>query len=452
MDAPLRYLIIGLIFAILILIYMKISRSQEILSNFHEVFVLVFTNKMAYLTDENVTLSIFTSSDEGEVNLTINGSNSEYSISGILVNGNYSTQIGGLAPGNYTVIGRVYVNGSLYQNFSSFEIIDYEKNNQNLISLGEDIQLQILLNGPYEIGKDMVISILGYPHTNFTIEIFRGKELIIKIENSTDENGNFTYNLPIEYFGNYTIKFNYLNKSEERRFMIQPKIEFKFERNVFDDEVNFLFFGEQNSNYSMEIVSENYFSIFNFSTDDNGTYIFSNNFQPGNYSVFLIGEGGLSEWFLVSGSNGDKNEIKNVELEEFKFITTDGLNWVLEEDVPKILINANQVSIDCKGHRLGGITIENSSEIMINNCIIEGSEIGLFSKNSKKIEIINNTITKNKHGVVIFGGDHIKVIENLITGNDYYGILFFGTSNYQSENNQIENRFDINLLEKLKNL
>ena len=118
-----------------------------------------------------------------------------------------------------------------------------------------------------------------------------------------------------------------------------------------------------------------------------------------------------------------------------------------------IIINADDVVLDCNGSSLIGIkdgfdvlyAVHNIGfkNITIKNCNFYNFTYGIYVKNSRNVTIINNTITSSKYsGISIHNSSLIKIINSTINSSAYRGIDTHSCSDVTIKNNKIISTFD----------
>ena len=106
-------------------------------------------------------------------------------------------------------------------------------------------------------------------------------------------------------------------------------------------------------------------------------------------------------------------------------------------------ISANDVTLDCQGHTIGGKgngygIYTSKNNIVIKNCTITNWDYGIsyyYTGAYGKIE--NNIIKSNNRGIYIAEVNSNNITNNVIESNDY-GIMLFSTNNYIIKNNEIK--------------
>jgi parallel beta-helix repeat protein len=124
-----------------------------------------------------------------------------------------------------------------------------------------------------------------------------------------------------------------------------------------------------------------------------------------------------------------------------------------------ILKDRNNVVLDCSGNEITGkfkedsygIYIENSNNVEIKNCRINHFEVGLQVENSSLVKLINNVVQSNTNGIIFYNSNYNDLYNNTATKNSYHGVLFYSSFNNTLQNNEIESKFGLQILIKLKN-
>lgn len=108
-------------------------------------------------------------------------------------------------------------------------------------------------------------------------------------------------------------------------------------------------------------------------------------------------------------------------------------------------INANNIKLDCKGHRIDGIQsgtaiyLYNVNNIVINDCIITDWQNAIKCDFSQNNFFENNTLTQNMYGFNLYYCDYSNFINNTITQITNDGVLsWYGDFNL-FKNNTITN-------------
>ncbi|MGV8087420.1 MAG: BspA family leucine-rich repeat surface protein [Candidatus Woesearchaeota archaeon] len=315
--------------------------------------------------------------------------------------------------------------------------------------------------------------------TNSTIISINGSKVIEISHNST--NNSFINNKIIST--NKTGTLVYINETSGNNI---------FYWNNFTDTTGYYINGTNTTNKYNTTISGNgegniWYNVINSSVNIRGTI---NSSITGLY----IGDAGTGYPYNITTSLGkvttgvtDYAPLTIQETLMCKNIITPG-TYALSININSINtcfnITAENVTIDCRGYRITGVNITNSSAIYSNksnttiqNCIINNYSSSIYLTNTaSNSTIINNTINQTFstscdfsigecYGIYLSGTDYVKILDNNIypnnaseaagigiynaanynniTGNTitntYRGIIIGGSNNNHIENNNIIN-------------
>jgi parallel beta-helix repeat protein len=124
-------------------------------------------------------------------------------------------------------------------------------------------------------------------------------------------------------------------------------------------------------------------------------------------------------------------------------------DYILDEDLEcsgdGLIINANDIILDCNGHKItgneygSGILVDNKIGIEIKNCDISGFQQGIYLKDASDSLIVNNELHDNRiDGILIVRSSSSFVKDNEFRGNMYNGISLRESEDISFENNLLK--------------
>ena len=114
-----------------------------------------------------------------------------------------------------------------------------------------------------------------------------------------------------------------------------------------------------------------------------------------------------------------------------------------------LIVNASDITIDCKGYSItgggtgNGIYNDGYDNITVKNCIITNFRRGIYWRNSNYNTFINNAAnSNNRYGIILWNSDYNNLTSGTANNNNRYGIYLFSSSNNTLMFNTANNNTD----------
>ncbi|UCH32493.1 MAG: right-handed parallel beta-helix repeat-containing protein, partial [Candidatus Bathyarchaeota archaeon] len=186
-------------------------------------------------------------------------------------------------------------------------------------------------------------------------------------------------------------------------------------------------------------ISDNYFGIRIFSSNDNTFY--GNDITANSHEGFWLSDSSNNTLYenLLSG-NGYGFNVQGYEFSHYlNYISASNL---VDEKPVYYLINQNNQTVNASTHlAVGWLAFINSTNVRVEGLNLTKNGQGLLLAYTNNSRIIGNTIVGNYDGLLLFMSVNNVISGNEIARNNYRGIYFYEYSDNNEilENNIIDN-------------
>jgi len=228
--------------------------------------------------------------------------------------------------------------------------------------------------------------------------------------------------------------------------------------------LNVSLFSEKEIEVSLESIPRMISLILSSSTEATTTTLTLKGFQPNkkyykyedsykNATEFFTDQNGSYSW------QQDLTKLHHVWFQERKstiFLPEDCPKYgiwnpetntcTLTQDLPEeVEIKSNNVTLDCSGHKISGnkefgiigVYLNRKKEVVIKNCNIINSSVGIYLFDSTLNEISKNNLFGNLEAIYFAFSSQNAIKENNIFQNDESGIYLDDSQNNEIKNNKI---------------